>query len=55
MENPSDREGRGPGSGRAPVPSWATPGETWRAGFSVWCSNSGSGRYIFYVGKSATC
>lgn len=44
-----------PGKRRAPAPSWATPGEIWRAGFAVRRSNSGIGRCVSRAGKGTTC
>lgn len=45
LEDSRGGRGRGPGAGRAPVPSWATPRQTWRVGSAVCNSSVGTGRY----------
>ena len=43
LKDPIGHRGRGPVTGRATVPSWATPKETWRAGYVVFRSRTGTG------------
>lgn len=55
LEDPLGRRGGDLGAGRAPVLSWAPPGETLCAGSIGERSSSGNGPYVLHVGKEATC